>query len=198
MCSPGSCSRARRARAPKARVLHVLRGSWPALAVAFTYLGAHTLLGYGTLGADVYADPISSPSAWLSWAKLRLPKLATAALWGVPASTIHVFRHPGAQWWNERVPCETPMEFHVSHALFALVGLAVAALALILARAGMRPDERRALRVVLVGAGLGLVPISVRALALAPADRLAARGLRERLVDRVRLRATAAGPRPRS
>ncbi|PRP96393.1 hypothetical protein [Enhygromyxa salina] len=133
----------------------------PAIVPVFVYLTCHKLLGYGTIGADVYADPINSPRAWFGWVQLRLPKLATGALWAVPASTIEVFRHPGAQWWNELWPSDTPTGYHQSHANFGRVGVAVAAVGLVLARFGLRDDERRTLRAVLLGAALGLLPISV-------------------------------------
>jgi hypothetical protein len=145
----------------KRRLQTTARSLVPALVAVFVYLAVHKLLGYGTTGADVYVDPFSSPAAWLEWAQLRLPKLATGALWGVPASTIEVFRHPGAQWWNEIWPSYSPMQFHHSHRNFGLLGLGVAAVGLALARFGLRDDERQTMRVVLLGAALGLLPISV-------------------------------------
>lgn len=152
-------------RDPSATLRQRLRTSGralaPALVPVLAYLAVHKLLGYGTIGADVYVDPFNSPAGWLKWAQLRLPKLASAALWAVPASTIHVFRHPAAAWWNERWPSYEPMEFHESHASFGLAGLTLAALVLGLARFGLHEDERRSLRVVLLGAALGLLPVSV-------------------------------------
>ncbi|KIG16078.1 hypothetical protein DB30_04950 [Enhygromyxa salina] len=133
----------------------------PATIPVLGYLACHQLLGYGTIGADVYADPINSPRAWFEWAQLRLPKLATGALWAVPASTIEVFRHPAAQWWNELWPSDTPAQFHQAHATFGRIGVALAAAALALARFGLHDDERRTLRAALLGAALGLLPVSV-------------------------------------
>ncbi len=64
---------------------HRSRAFWaklvPTAVAAATYLGLHSLLDYGTFGADVYADPLHAPLGWLKWVKFRLPKLATGALW---------------------------------------------------------------------------------------------------------------------
>src|SRR5690606_11942815 len=143
------------ARATRARAL--IPGG---ISVA-TYLALHKLLGYGTFGADIYADPLSHPLGWFKWAKFRIPALCTGALWSVPASPIHVFRHPGAAWWHEWFPATNPHEIYFSHLRFSMVGIAIAALGLWLARAGLRDHERRTLSALLLGAFLGLLPVSV-------------------------------------
>ncbi|MFO7563626.1 MAG: hypothetical protein R6X02_13345 [Enhygromyxa sp.] len=133
----------------------------PAATVTATYLALHSLLDYGTFGADVYADPLSHPSGWLKWAKFRIPALCTGAFWSIPASSVMVFDHPGASWWQARWPVDTPHEVYFSHLRISLVGIGLAAVALGLARAGWRDDERRTLRALLLGALLGLLPVSV-------------------------------------
>jgi hypothetical protein len=143
------------------RVLGGLRALAPALVPALIYLVIHRLFDYGTFGADVYADPIGHPLGWLRWAKLRLPKLATAAVWGVPASSIFVFRHRGAAWWYELEPGSNPIEIHFSHMRLGLAGIATVAVVVLLARAGLREDERRTMRAMVLGGALGLLPISV-------------------------------------
>jgi hypothetical protein len=137
------------------------RALWPAMLAALSYLALHRLLGYGTFGADVYVDPLHAPRGWLRWANYRLPKLGAGAFWSVPASSIEVFHHPGAAWWHELWPAHDPFEVHRSHRRFGLVGIALAAVGLALARPGLDPCERRSLRAVVLGAALGLLPVSV-------------------------------------
>jgi hypothetical protein len=133
----------------------------PASSVVVLYMAFHTLLDYGTFGADVYADPLHSPAGWFKWLKLRIPILATAALWSIPAASIHVFFHPGAEWWNELWPALNPYEVQNSHARLGVFGLGLAIAMLALARAGLHEDERRTMRVLLLGGLLGLLPVSV-------------------------------------
>ena len=132
----------------------------PALIATLIYAIAHKGLGYGTFGAEVYADPVNMPLGWWKWAKLRIPKLAAGALWAVPSATIHVFRHPAAAWWYERYPSESAIELHESHAIFGLLGVGLAGLALGLARFGLRADERRVLRMMILAGVATLIPIS--------------------------------------
>ncbi|MFV8750524.1 hypothetical protein ACNOYE_08220 [Nannocystaceae bacterium ST9] len=133
----------------------------PATSVVVIYMAFHTLLDYGTFGADVYADPLHSPLGWFKWLKLRIPILATAAFWSIPAASVHVFFHPGGQWWNELWPAADPVEVQLSHMRLGVFGIGLAALVLGLARAGLHDDERRTIRVLLLGGLLGLLPVSV-------------------------------------
>ncbi len=139
------------------------RALLPALVPMFLYLAVHKLLGYGTFGADVYADPVHSPLGWLRWATTRMPKLITGAFWSLPAATIHVFRHPAATWWHDlTVPLNPgPMDYHRIHAWFGVAGTGLAALVLALARGGLHEQERRTLRALLVGGLVGLLPVTV-------------------------------------
>src|SRR5690606_32746973 len=68
------------------------RALLPAMIPIALYLLAHKLLGYGTFGAEVYADPFHTPGGYLKWASTRVPQLVMAGFWSVPAATIHVFR----------------------------------------------------------------------------------------------------------
>jgi hypothetical protein len=133
----------------------------PGVTAAMTYLALHTLLHYGTFGADVYADPFSHPLGWLKWTKFRIPALCTSALWSISASSVMVFQHPGAAWWQYLWPADNPVEVYYSHMKLALVGIGLAALGLWLARAGLSEEERRTQRTLLLGAFLGLLPVSV-------------------------------------
>lgn len=138
-----------------------VRALIPAASVVLLYMAFHTLLDYGTFGADVYADPLHSPLGWLKWLKLRIPILATAAMWSIPAASIHVFFHPGGEWWNELWPALNPVEVQLHHMWLGVFGLGLAVIVLSLARAGLHEDERRTMRALLVGGLLGLLPVSV-------------------------------------
>jgi hypothetical protein len=151
----------REALGVRARLLVAARALLPTLIPVFVYLVVHKLFAYGTFGADVYADPINHPLGWLRWAKLRIPTLATAALWGVPASTLTIFWHPGGMWWFELWPAHNPVEAYLGHMWLGVFGVGVVAVLLLLARAGLREDERRLVRAMLLGGALGLLPISV-------------------------------------
>ena len=143
----------------RARML--VRTLAPTLLPVFAYLLVHKLLAYGTFGADVYADPINHPLGWLRWAKLRLPVLAGSALWGVPASTLTVWQHPGGQWFFEWWHADNPVEAYRAHMWLGLLGIGLAVVLMLLARAGLHEDERRTMRAMLLGGALGLLPISV-------------------------------------
>lgn len=151
----------REAGGARARIVLGLRVLAPSMVPVIAYLAIHKLLDYGTFGADVYADPINHPIGWLRWAKLRLPMLATAAVWGIPASSVMVFRHPGASWWFELSPSSNAIEIYESHMWLGVFGLGLAIVLVGLARAGLHDDERRLLRAMVVGGSLGLLPVSV-------------------------------------
>ncbi|MCA9700871.1 MAG: hypothetical protein KC431_25315, partial [Myxococcales bacterium] len=90
------------------------KATLPVLVPTLAYLVVHKAIGYGTLGADVYADPFHSPLGWAKWALIRMPKLVAGAFWSVPAATIHVFRHPAAIWWHDLTvpPRPTADDYH--------------------------------------------------------------------------------------
>lgn len=133
----------------------------PAATALTTYLLLHSLLDYGTFGADVYADPFSHPLGWWKWAKFRIPALCMSALWSISASSVMVFEHPGAAWWQQLWPANNAYEVYYSHMRLSLVSIGVAGIGLGLARAGLHEDERRILRVLVLAAFLGLLPVSV-------------------------------------
>src|SRR5690606_30447898 len=89
----------------------------PALIPIALYLLAHKLLGYGTFGAEVYADPFHTPSGYLQWARTRVPELAFAGFWSVPAATIHVFRFGPFEPFQARLvaPELSALEYHAVH-----------------------------------------------------------------------------------
>ena len=136
--------------------------SW-AFVPVLLYLAVHKLLGYGTFGAEVYADPFHTPSGYLHWASKRIPKLITAAFWSIPGATIHVFRFGLPKRLEHLwVPQDaSPDDYHAAHVSMAMWGVALAVLVLALARRAWTPDERESLRVVAVGGLLGLLPIAI-------------------------------------
>jgi hypothetical protein len=149
---------------PWARARAIARALAPALIPVALYLLAHKLLGYGTFGAEVYADPFHTPRGYAYWASKRLPQLMTAAFWSIPAATIHVFRFA----WSERVaefwlgdPPPPAFAYHAAHVRMAWWGVAVAVVIVALARRGLHEAERRVVRALVVGGLLGLLPIAV-------------------------------------
>ncbi len=135
----------------------------PALIPIAAYLLAHKLLGYGTFGAEVYADPFHTPEGYLRWASKRVPKLIAAGFWSIPAATIHVFRFgPFAPFEDRLVAPDAPsQDYHAVHLRVAWVLVALAVLVVVLARRGLHDHERRSLRALVVGGLLGLLPIAV-------------------------------------
>lgn len=134
-----------------------------AIVPVLAYLAVHKALGYGTFGAEVYADPFHSPSGYFGWLGKRLPKLITAAFWSVPGATIHVFRFGyskriGELWVSEDTPSD---DYHAAHLRFAMAGVVLALVCLALARRAWSERERVGVRVVLVGGLLGLLPIAI-------------------------------------
>lgn len=140
-----------------------LRSLLPALAPVIVYLFIHKLRGYGTSGAEVYADPFHTPLGYLDWASKRVPQLTSAAFWSIPAATINVYRFGLMRnrelWWMPEGP--TPDEYHQGHINMSWCGVALACVAVGLARRAWTDEERGALRVQVLGGLLGLLPIAV-------------------------------------
>lgn len=140
-----------------------LRALLPALVPVIVYLFIHKLRGYGTSGAEVYADPFHTPLGYLDWASKRVPQLTSAAFWSIPAATINVYRFGLMRnhelWWMPAGP--TPDEYHQGHINMSLCGVALACVSVALVRRAWTHEERGALRVLVLGGLLGLLPISV-------------------------------------
>jgi hypothetical protein len=69
----------------------------PYAVVAFAWLIAYRLLGYGTWGSGFYVDPISEPIGFLV-AVLRNGPLLLADQWALPPSSIVIFLSEQATW----------------------------------------------------------------------------------------------------
>jgi hypothetical protein len=139
------------------------RAMLPALCPVALYLLTHKLLGYGTFGAEVYADPFHTPSGYLKWASTRVPQLITAGFWSIPAATIHVFRFGLLEPFEDRLvtPELSRDEYHDVHVRVAWIAIALAVIVVALARRGLQEQERRTLRALVFGGLLGLLPIAV-------------------------------------
>lgn len=140
-----------------------LRALIPALVPVLLYLCVHKLLGYGTFGAEVYADPFHTPSGYAKWATTRIPQLITAAFWSIPGATIHVFRFGLPARFDHLFIPDSPSaaDYYAAHVSLAWCGIAAATASLLLARQAWHPDERRSLRALGLGAVLGMLPVAV-------------------------------------
>ncbi len=139
------------------------RALLPSLIPILIYLVIHKLRGYGTSGAEVYADPFHTPLGYLDWASKRVPQLASGAFWSIDAATINVYRFGLMRnregWWMPENP--TPEQYHQGHIIMSWCGLALACVVLLLVRRAWTEPERRTRRALLIGGVLGLFPISV-------------------------------------
>lgn len=139
------------------------RALLPALVPVALYLLAHKLLGYGTFGAEVYADPFHTPGGYLKWASTRVPQMMTAGFWSIPAATIHVFRFGLLEPFEDRLvtPELSSSEYHDVHTRVAWIAIAISAIVIAIARRGLQAQERRAVGAVVLGGLLGMLPIAV-------------------------------------
>ncbi len=148
---------------PGVRALTTTRSLLPALIPVAIYLLIHKLLGYGTFGAEVYADPFHTPTGYLRWASKRVPKLIAAGFWSIPGATIHVFRFGPFEPFEDRfvTPETSSDDYHAIHIRVAWVLIVIAVVVVTLARRGLHAHERQSLRALVVGGFLGLLPIAV-------------------------------------
>jgi hypothetical protein len=129
------------------------RALLPALVPVVIYVTLHLALGYGTFG-EAYADLLGAPSKWLPLAGERAAKLATSAVWAVSPTTGDVF--DTSMWWLKKGGLRSDTQhLWLCAILLPLMGVLVAVV-----RLGLSMSERRALRAVVLGAVLGLVPIT--------------------------------------
>lgn len=125
---------------PPARRLAALA---PAFVPVAIYLTAHWMLGYGTFG-EAYVDMFGAPQRWLSVASGRAAKLATSVIWAVPPTS--------------GVPFDTSN--HGRHLVLCAVLLPLAVGLVAVVRVGLTTRERRGVRALILGAALGLVPLT--------------------------------------
>ena len=139
------------------------------------YLVVHQALGYGTYGAEVYADPVHAPVGYLGWVARRIPMLTSELWWSLPAATGDAYARPffgylGAEhldhlgWWRALgLIGDQPGEaaLRAAHVRLATITMAVAAAVVAASWAALLPSERRTLRWLIPGALLGLLPVCV-------------------------------------
>lgn len=132
-----------------------LRALLPALVPAVIYLLLHQTLGYGTFG-EAYADMLGAPSKWMALASQRAAKLATSATWGLSPSTGEAF-DTGMRWLSNGRSTD---DIEREHLLWCAMLLPLMAALVGVIRVGLSLPERRALRALVLGAVLGLAPIT--------------------------------------
>lgn len=128
-----------------------LRAMLPAVVPASIYVVLHQALGYGTFG-EAYVDIFGT--SWLPLVTERAAKLATSAVWAVPPSAGDVL-DTGMHWLTKRGLGERMQHLWLCATLLALAGALVAVV-----RVGLTLSERRTLRALVLGAVLGLAPIT--------------------------------------
>jgi hypothetical protein len=132
-----------------------VRALLPALVPALIYLLLHQMLGYGTFG-EAYADVFGAPSKWLPLASQRAAKLATSAAWALPPTTGEAF-DTSMRWLSKgRLASDLERE----HLLWCAMLLPLMAALVGVIRVGLSRPERRALAALVLGAVIGLVPIT--------------------------------------
>jgi hypothetical protein len=139
------------------------RALLPAFVPALIYLLLHQALDYGTFG-EAYADMFGAPSSWLPRASERAVKLATSVAWALPPTTDDAF-DTSMRWLSKVRP---QGELQREHLLWCAFLLPLMAALVGVIRVGLSLPERRAVRALVLGAVLGLVPIT----AAPPQERL--------------------------
>jgi hypothetical protein len=132
-----------------------MRALLPAFVPTLIYLLLHQVLGYGTFG-EAYADMSGAPSNWLSVASEHAAKLATSATWGLPPTTGAAF--DTSMRWLSKGGLHTDIERE--HLLWCALLLPLMAVLVGVIRVGLSRPERRALAALVLGAVLGLAPIT--------------------------------------
>jgi hypothetical protein len=132
-----------------------VRALLPACVPTLIYLLLHQGLGYGTFG-EAYADMSGGPSTWLSHASQHAAKLATSAAWSLPPTTGAAF--DTSMRWLSKGGLHTDIERE--HLLWCAMLLPLMAVLVAVIRVGLSRPERRALAALVLGAVLGLAPIT--------------------------------------
>lgn len=113
----------------------------PHLVLTIVYLTVYSLLGYGTRGSGIYANPIREPFAFIASAWEKLPPLTAELLVGWPADLWLVLPQARA-----------------AYVIAALVGIALFAALLVRGLRRHGEDDRRSLYWLMLGAALSLIP----------------------------------------
>jgi len=150
---------ARRADPTYARVRALL----PAGGLALLFIALWATLGYGTAHSGLYANPLDAPAAYAANVAGGLPALIGDLVLGVPAD-----------WWTSGSPWPTQLRalagidaptwaklpsWHALQVVFGLLGAVLAYLLLRWVERRIDADHARALRWLLAGALVGLLPV---------------------------------------
>jgi hypothetical protein len=115
-----------------------ITGAAPALAIAFVYLVAYKVTGYGTIASGAYVNPFVDPLAFALATAERLPTLIGDSISTVPSDLFVVFSH-------------------VPYIVLGLLSTAALGLLYRAVCASMTAEERRTLAFFAIGAVLSIV-----------------------------------------
>jgi hypothetical protein len=136
----------------------------PYAAIAALYLIVRGTLGYGVAGSAFYIDPATEPLRYLITAATRIPLLLADLTFGLPA-----------EWWywggppwrtSELLQQYIPVQWLGAYALqrmqvgIGLIAILLCACTLALVFSSRAPRDTRALRWLLLGALLSLLPLA--------------------------------------
>lgn len=165
---------------PRRAILSSIRVLWPALIPMLGYLAWHMLGDYGTFGESVYAHPLRTPLAYLSWLVNRLPRALAELTWSIPAGPNELLARPHFSWlglpgldalrwlpegeWREGLTRLLRVQALVGTLLLAILVLAMRALRGPSSQVteSLRPNAApRPVAALALGAVLGLLPVLV-------------------------------------
>jgi hypothetical protein len=147
----------RRANGPQATSW--VRTLVPTLGPAAVYVALHVLLGYGTVGSEVYAHPFHDPVGYLHWVGLRVPRLLGELCVSLPAATHELpLSLMGVSVPPSELDLAQARQLHVRVAWAAIVTTAVIYGTV---RRGLRQAERAPLCWLFAAAVAGLFVVAV-------------------------------------
>jgi hypothetical protein len=148
------------ARGPlRARALALL----PSLAPTLVFLALRAALHYGARGSGAYIDPGVEPLRFFATLSHRIPVFVADMMWNVPS-----------EWWDQGSPWRDELlgwalfapstwvklpDWHFFHVLLGLLGFAAIGFGLWFCGRGLRAEEKRHVRWLLLGALGALVPV---------------------------------------
>jgi hypothetical protein len=124
-----------------------LRAIAPQLGLALLFVVAMPALRYGSAHSGLYTSPVGEPVAFVGKLLSGLPVLIGDLVLGIPAD-----------WWSFGTPWKVS-NWPAWQLALGLLGALLAGLLLRVVRSALTQDENRALRFLLVGALLALLPV---------------------------------------
>jgi len=132
----------------------------PTLAPGGLYLLLHNALGYGAVGSELYANPLQSPTGYLRWAWLRLPRLWSELVSSAPSSTWDFALRYEWDLYQGYAYGDFTRATHV-HVVVSWAIIAGAGVVAFLVWRALTGSERRTVRWLVLAAVLGVVPVAV-------------------------------------